>query len=170
MIQSRLLIDPETTLFHMVYEDDFFNTGFLIEENFENEYDALKNGKIYPLPLLSEDYKQSVGIARVFVVNPYGKNKENALKLLEVLAEEIRKNGSGGVMYKDFDDYSTEHYDTTSDIFKTIYDINSNAVVSGFGLSGDYFCNEVSEYNKGNIDLDTAIKSMQRKEDAFRNE
>ena len=170
VIQSRLLINPETTLFHMVYEDDFFNTGFLIEENFENEYDALKNGKIYPLPLLSEDYKQSVGIARVFVVNPYGKNKENALKLLEVIAEEIRKNGSGGVMYKDFDDYSTEHYDTTSDVFKTIYDINSNAVVSGFGLSGDYFCNEVREYNKGNIDLDTAIKSMQRKEDAFRNE
>jgi len=144
------------------------------------KYEKLSNGtEIYPVPLISEDYSQAVRLTQVAVVNPYGKHRENAVKLLEALAVEMRENGNLGVSYKDPADYLSVIYtdlkepkgiDTESRAFKAVYEIVSNAVICDYGMINDYLLNEIRNYQYGEIDFETAIKSMQRKEDAYRNE
>ena len=144
------------------------------------KYEKLSDGtEIYPVPLISEDYSQAVRLTQVAVVNPYGKHRENAVKLLEALAIEMRENGNLGVSYKDPADYLSVSYtdlkepkgiDTESRAFKAVYEIVSNAVICDYGMINDYLLNEIRNYQYGNIDFETAIKSMQRKEDAYRNE
>ena len=144
------------------------------------KYDKLNSGtEVYPVPLLSEDYSQAVRLSQVAVVNPYGRHRDNAVKLLEALAVEMRENGNLGVSYKDPADYLSVSYtdlkepkgiDTESRAFKAIYEIVSNAVICDYGMINDYLLNEIRNYQYGEIDFETAIKSMQRKEDAYRNE
>jgi len=144
------------------------------------KYDKLNNGtEIYPMPLLSENYSQAVRLSHVAVVNPYGRHRENAVKLLEVLAVEMRENGNLGVSYKDPADYLSVSYkdlkdpkgiDIDSKAFKAIYEIANNAVICDYGMINDYIVNEIYNYQYGKIDFETAIKSMQRKEDTYRNE
>ena len=83
--------------------------------------------------------------------------------------EYIRKNGIGGVMYNDTEDYP-EHYYTDTDTFRDIFAICKDALVMDHGMGNDYYYHEIAEYQRKMIDLETAVKSMQRKEDAYRNE
>ena len=55
-------------------------------------------------------------------------------------------------------------------MFKELYEIKEKAIIGDDSVLNDIFLNEVPAYQNAEIDLDTAIKSMQRKEDAYRNE
>lgn len=152
------IVDTDTTVFHMVGINDVINREKLREGT-----------SIISLPLISDEFKQSITIPLVAIVNPNGKNKEKAVRFLEDYVEYIRKNGIGGVMYNDTEDYP-EHYYTDTDTFRDIFAICKDALVMDHGMANDYYYHEIAEYQRKMIDLETAVKSMQRKEDAYRNE
>lgn len=156
--QNRLIIDPDVTLFNMVSESDLYSHPELFE-----------GIEIFPLPLLSSEYKQTVDIGVVAVVNPYGKNKENAMKLMDQISELVKEKGITGVVYKEPKE-NEERFTIDTGIIKKLYSIKKNAIVKETGVAADIFINDIPAYQRGEIDLDTAIKSMQRKEDAYRNE
>ncbi len=139
------------------------------ERDVVSNAEIYENATVFPLPLLSKDYKQCMSLGRIIVVNPNGKHLENAIKLLEIISEEQKETGSLGVVYKNLSDYPSG-INTETDAFKKIYEINSNAIICDHGIANDIYVNEIREYQNGTIDLETAIKSMQRKEDAYRNE
>ena len=149
---------PETSLMCMMTENTVLS-----------DFNNMDGIEVYPLPLISEAYKQSINVPLVAIVNPNGKNRDNAIKVMEQLMIYMRESGKLGAVYKNLEDYP-ESINTETQIFKSIYDINSNAIVTDHGILNEILNNEIREFQKGNIDLDTAIKSMQRKEDAYRNE
>ena len=147
------------------------NSSFCMMTSSEilSRYNNADSIKLFPLPLLSDQYKQTVKVPLVAVVNPNGKNRENAIRLLECLSEYLRETGKIGVYYKDAADYP-DTVDTETSVFKQLYDINSRAVVADFGILNEICLNEIRQFQNHTIDLDTAVKSIQRKEDAYRNE
>lgn len=152
------MVDPDKTLFHMVGVNDIMTR------------ESLKEGTtVSPLPLISGGYKQSITIPLIAIVNPNGKNRDKAIHFLEDYSEYIRKNGNAGMIYKDISDYP-DFYSTDSKIFNDVYDICKDALVMDHGMANDYYFNEITDYQSGKIDIDTALRSMQRKEDAYRNE
>ena len=158
MQENRLLIDPDETLFHMVSEWDILNN----EELFTK-------AEIYPLPLISPEYTQDIYIGRIAVINPYGKNRDKAVKVMESIVERSKQSGINGIIYSDINEYDPD-IDPDSKLFKDLYEIREKAIIGDDSVLNDIFLNEVPAYQRAEIDLDTAIKSMQRKEDAYRNE
>ncbi len=156
--QNALMVNPETTLFHIVGSGDIMKNDIMRDST-----------EIYPIPLISEDEKQGMPIGSIAVINPYGDNKENAIKFLEKYAVYLRKTGSLGFILKDKNDYP-DSFDVYSKAFESLYEIGEKSVVLDYGITADIFYNEITDYQYGKIDLENAIKSMQRKEDAYRNE
>ena len=156
--QNAYMVDPGQTLFHMV------------DSNAIMIYENLRNGtEIYPMPLISENEVQGIPIGSVAVVNPYGDHREKAIEFMEKYAAYLRENGRIGYIFKDKTDYpDSVHPDSSA--FQALHEIYEKAIVMDYGVTADIFYNEISDYQQGKIDLDTAIKSMQRKEDAYRNE
>ncbi|MBR5177422.1 MAG: hypothetical protein IKW90_01320 [Lachnospiraceae bacterium] len=152
---NKALIDPDTTLFHLVAANELLNN-----EGWSDEFD------IYGLPLLDENDKQCISLYQVAVINPNSKNKENAVKVLETISDYLRDNGKLGVVYKDRSRYSSV-IDTDSKLFNSLYDLTKDALVTVHGITNDVMMNEVESYKNGDIDLDTAISSIQRKEDIY---
>ena len=152
---NKALIDPDTTLFHLVAANELLNN-----EGWSDEFD------IYGLPLLDANDKQCISLYQVAVINPYSKNKDNAVKVLETISDYLRDNGKLGVVYKDRSRYSSV-IDTDSKLFNSLYGLTEDAVVTVHGITNDVMMNEVEAYKNGDIDLDTAISSIQRKEDIY---
>jgi hypothetical protein len=156
--ENKALIDASTTLFHMVAANELlFNDGWSDDFN------------IYGLPLLDKTDKQCISLHQVAVINPYSKNKDNAVKVLETISDYLHDNGSLGVVYKDRSRYSSI-IDTESKLFNSLYNLTEEALVTVHGITNDVIINEVEAYQNGDIDLDTAISSIQRKEDIYLNE
>lgn len=151
------VVDPKKTLFHMVGVNDILTKDYLSVGT-----------SIIPLPLISDGYRQSITIPLIAIVNPNGKHKENAIRFLEDYSEYIRENGMAGLIYKDRKDYPDYYLDIET--YNDIYEICKDALVMDHGMGNDYFYNEIKDYQSGEIDIDIALKSMQRKEDAYRNE
>ena len=147
--------DEETTLFNMVTERDILNEDILPE-----------GARIYPIPPISKEYKPECNVSMVMVINPNSRHKENALKVLEAVTEFNHQTGQLGVVYENISDYP-EFYETDSDFFKQIYEINKNAVFSPGGITLSVWSNDIRPYQQKKTDLDTVIKTMQDKEAAL---
>ena len=147
--------DEETTLFNMVTERDILNEDILPE-----------GARIYPIPPISKEYKPEYNASMVMVINPNSRHKENALKVLEAVTEFNHQTGQLGVIYENISDYP-EFYETDSDFFKQIYEINKNAVFSPGGITLSVWSNDIRPYQQKKTDLDTVIKTMQDKEAAL---
>ena len=147
--------DEETTLFNMVTERDILNEDILPE-----------GARIYPIPPISKEYKPECNVSMVMVINPNSRHKENALKVLEAVTEFNHQTGQLGVVYENISDYP-EFYETDSDFFKQIYEINKNAVFSPGGIALSVWSNDIRPYQQKKTDLDTVIKAMQDKEAAL---
>jgi len=147
--------DEETTLFNMVTERDILNEDILPE-----------GARIYPIPPISKDYRTEYNGQMVMVINPNSRHKENALKVLEAVTEFNHQTGQLGVIYENISDYP-EFYETDSDFFKQIYEINKNAVFLPGGITLSVWSNDIRPYQQKKTDLDTVIKTMQDKEAAL---
>lgn len=147
--------DEETTLFNMVTERDILNEDILPE-----------GARIYPIPPISMDYRPKYNGQMVMVINPNSRHKENALKVLEAVTEFNHQTGQLGVIYENISDYP-DFYETDSDVFKQIYEINKNAVFSPGGIALSVWSNDIRPYQQKKTDLDTVIKTMQDKEAAL---
>ena len=147
--------DEETTLFNMVTERDILNEDILPE-----------GARIYPIPPISKEYKPECNVSMVMVINPNSRHKENALKVLEAVTEFNHQTGQLGVIYENISDYP-EFYETDSDFFKQIYEINKNAVFLPGGITLSVWSNDIRPYQQKKTDLDTVIKTMQDKEAAL---
>ncbi len=155
---NKALIDSENTLFHLVAANELlFNDGW------SDEFD------VYGIPLLDENDKQCISMYQVAVINPYSKNKDNAIRVLETISDYLHDNGKLGVVYKDRSRYSSI-IDTESKLFNSLYGLTKDAIVTVHGITNDVMMNEVEAYKNGDIDLDTAVSSIQRKEDIYLNE
>ena len=158
MQENRLLINPDETMFHMVSEWDILNNGELF-----------KKAEIYPIPLISSEYSQDIYLGRIAVINPYGKNRDKAVRVMESIVKRSKQSGINGIIYSDINEYGSG-FNPDSKLFKELYEIKEKAIIGDDSVLNDIFLNEVPAYQNAEIDLDTAIKSMQRKEDAYRNE
>lgn len=147
--------DEETTLFNMVTEREILNEDILPE-----------GARIYPIPPISKEYKPECNVSMVMVINPNSRHKENALKVLEAVTDFNHQTGQLGVIYENISDYP-EFYETDSDFFKQIYEINKNAVFSAGGITLSVWGNDIKPYQQKKTDLDTVIKTMQDKEAAL---
>lgn len=147
--------DEENTLFNMVTERDILNEDILPE-----------GARIYPIPPISKDYRPEYNGQMVMVINPNSRHKENALKVLEAVTEFNHQTGQLGVIYENISDYP-DFYETDSDVFKQIYEINKNAVFSPGGIALSVWSNDIRPYQQKKTDLDTVIKTMQDKEAAL---
>ena len=147
--------DEETTLFNMVTERDILNEDILPE-----------GARIYPVPPISKEYKPECNVSMVMVINPNSRHKENALKVLEAVTEFNHQTGQLGVIYENISDYP-DFYETDSDVFKQIYEINKNAVFSPGGIALSVWSNDIRPYQQKKTDLDTVIKTMHDKEAAL---
>ena len=103
------------------------------------------------------------------MINPYSKNKDNAIRVLETISDYLHDNGKLGGVYKDRSRYSSI-IDTESKLFNSLYGLTKDAIVTVHGITNDVMMNEVEAYKNGDIDLDTAVSSIQRKEDIYLNE
>ena len=147
--------DEENTLFNMVTEREILTEDILPD-----------GARIYPIPPVSKDYKPEYNGSLVMVINPNSRHKENAVKVLEAVTEFTHQTGQLGVVYEDIDAYP-DFYETDSDIFKQIYDINKNAIFSPGGITESVWCNDIRPYQLKETDLDTVIKIIQEKETAL---
>lgn len=148
---------------------DDFVVGMINENILLQNHEKLADLKVYPIPGILREDRSSIMLPLIAIVNPNGENIENALKVMESLAVYIRESGKLGIVFKEVSEYP-DSIDTESESFKTLYDINSRAIVADYGITSDILLNEVRRFQKKEIDLDTAIRSIQRKEDAYRNE
>ena len=139
----------------MVTERDILNEDILPE-----------GARIYPIPPISKDYRPEYNGQMVMVINPNSRHKENALKVLEAVTEFNHQTGQLGVIYENISDYP-DFYETDSDVFKQIYEINKNAVFSPGGIALSVWSNDIRPYQQKKTDLDTVIKTMQDKEAAL---
>lgn len=158
LYESSVTLDPEESVFAILS----------VSEVLARE--ELRQGtKVYPTPRITKNSKQDLAVTKVAIINPNGKHKEEAVKYLETLTGYLAENNVLGVVYKDQEAYQG-WLDLQDPCIRAIYDINANSVVRDCGIAADIYINDVKAYQHKEIDLDAAIKSIQRKEDAYRNE
>lgn len=119
----------------------------------------------FPLPKISDKVeKNMVSVASFAYINPYSKNKEAALKVLEAIAEnyfDITGPGGGAnLMFKDTDIYP-DHIDTDSQVFKEFLEMADNSVILFYNTNKETSLIDF-EYLYGEKTLDEAITERSR--------
>ena len=105
------------------------------------------------------------------LINPYSKNKEAALKVLELLASDYFKytgTSFSGFVYEDKDMYP-ERYHPDSEIFNDFLNIiNSNNKIAYYTFSVQRL--DIDDYQAGKLTLEEAVAEYQRQVDIWLNE
>ncbi len=156
LYEHTLLVAPDKTLFNIVMEEDIIENKKL-----------QKNTAAYKLPVISREYKNDIFISQVAIINPKSEKRKEALEFLEEMTQYLHATGKLGIVYKDKSDYASV-YDTESDIFDQMYEINSESIVMKNGPGFDIYLSVIPAYQHGEITLDGALESAQRRADLNR--
>ena len=156
LYEHTLLVNPERTLFNIVMEKDIIENKKL-----------QKNTAAYKLPVISREYKNDIFVSQVAIINPKSEKRKEALEFLEEMTQYLHATGKLGIVYKDKSDYASV-YDTESDIFDQMYEINSESIVMKNGPGFDIYLSVIPAYQHGEITLDDALESAQRRADLNR--
>lgn len=137
--------------------------------------DCAEDFRAFPIPKISEKVGGNFVNAIFAYINPYGKNKEAAVKVLETIAENYSDLTDGGIyeifnypfIKKDREDYG-EKYSPESRLFGDFYAIAKNGFVHDYQLLSAR--NDIDLYQSGKISLDEAIEMYAREVGAWLNE
>lgn len=131
--------------------------------------------RAFAIPKISEKVGGNFVNAIFAYINPYGKNKESAIRVLETIAENYPDMTDGGVydifnypfIKKDRADY-VDKYRTDSALFGDFFTIAENGFVHEYQLASER--NDIDLYQSGKITLDEAIEMYSREIGAWLNE
>ena len=150
------------------------STVLAAEGNF-SEYSGEADGwRALPIPKISDKVEGNFVNAVFAYINPYGDNKENAIKVLETIAE--NSDMTDGGIYEIFNypfikknrsDYG-EKYFTDSALFNDFFEIAENGFVHEYQILSER--NDIDLYQSGRISLDEAIEMYGREVKARLNE
>lgn len=123
-----------------------------------------------PIPRITDKVTSNRAMVYFAYVNPYSTRKDEALKVLETIAENYYKciaSSRYPLIRKDISEYP-ERYHPDSELFKDFYDIAQNGAVFRIGSGG--FHNDIEEYQNGRATLEEAIAMYQREVEIWLNE
>ena len=133
--------------------------------------DFFEKWRAFPIPKISEDVTCNADGGSYAIINPYSKNKEAALKVLELLASDYFKysgNAFSGFVYEDKAMYP-ESYHPDSEIFNDFLNIiNSNNKIAYYTFSVQRL--DIDDYQAGKLTLEEAVAEYQRQVDIWLNE
>lgn len=150
---------------HLVKLDDLGRGGYLngAESKRREEFTKLLEGwRVLPFPKLASDSEKGIVSMAYAFINPYSRQKEAALEYLEVILENQDAFVRMPSFFREDLEYYEPYYDTSMPVFQEIYEIFKNADVF-CGHSWDLSDEFVTEYQRGLITFDEAIKRRQKR-------
>ncbi len=163
---AELLTDQNNVLLFNTYLSNAYNdiVGYMSERN------DVSGWRAAPIPRISEKVTGNRTMVTFAFVNPYSERKDEAVKVLETVADNYFKCLSGSqysLIRKDLTEYPDSYY-PDSELFNDFYEIAKNGAVYQTGLGGTH--NDIEEYQNGRITLDEAIAMYQREVEIWLNE
>lgn len=156
---GRDTFDVDNNLFSMIQMVYFINRND--PELTAKRFDEFV---LYPMPKYDEKITGSVATGAQFAyINPYSKNKESALKLLETISENYFDILNTNMMYTVFSDLSMypEEIDTNAQLFRDYIEMAENSEILLY--SEDFSVTVINDdYKNKRITLDEAIAERTR--------
>lgn len=125
-----------------------------------------------PIPKLSEQVKGNYVSVEFAYINPYSKNKEAAVEVLEAIAQNHMELRNGMTVYsfllEDKTDYADD-YHPQSQVFSDFYDIAANGFIFDYYMNYTHR-NDKKQFGKGLITVDEAVEMYQREVEIWLNE
>ncbi len=166
VINAELLKDQSNVLvFDTLYSSAYDDILGYMREN-----DSISGWRAAPIPRISEKVTGNRTMVTFAFVNPYSERKDEAVKVLETVADNYFKCLSGSqysLIRKDLTEYPDAYY-PDSELFNDFYEIAKNGAVYQTGLGGTH--NDIEEYQNGRATLDEAIAMYQREVEIWLNE
>lgn len=124
------------------------------------------------MPWITEEVDKNVISVWFAIINPYSEHYDEAVKLLEQVAENYfdslqRPYGEFPIIRKDISEYP-ERYHTETQVFKDVYEIVENGCIKTYSMP--YVMNDINEFQAGRLTMDEAIDERQRQIDIWLNE
>ena len=120
------------------------------------------------LPKISDKIENNIANLTCAVINPKSPNIEQAIKVLEAVAENPEDMINGNpFLLKDKSLYGEKYYSNTR-AFEDIYSIASECVLMNSGIGSSF--PDIDEYQNGRATLDEAIAMYQREVEMWLNE
>ncbi len=144
-----------------------FDESYL--EQFLTE-DEIGKWRVAPMPRIDSTVDKNKVNVMFAYINPYSRNKENAVRMLEELAANFFDYLGAypcTYLFEDEDIYP-ENYLPGSRLFADIYDICKNGYISAYQVNTVH--GDIEEYQNGRATLDKAIEMYQREVDIWLNE
>lgn len=150
-------------------------TVLTAEGNFSEYADKADGWRAFHIPWISETVKGNFVNAVFAYINPYGRHKEAAVKVLEAIAQNYSDITDGGIygifnypfIKKDRADYG-ERYITGSALFEDFFTVAENGFLHEYQLASAR--KDIDLYQSGEISLDEAIEMYSREISAWLNE
>lgn len=150
-------------------------TVLAAEGNFSEYADFADGWRAFAIPKISDKVGGNFVNVIFAYINPYGKHKESAVKVLETVAENYSVMTDGGIydifnypfIKKDRADYG-EKYHTDSALFDDFFGIAEDGFVHEYQLASAR--NDIDLYQSGTIALEEAIEMYSREIGAWLNE
>lgn len=166
VINAELLTDQNNVLLFNTYLSNAYDdiVGYMSERN------DVSGWRATPIPRISEKVTGNRAMVTFAFVNPYSERKDEAVKVLEAVADNYFKCLSGSqysLIRKDLTEYPDSYY-PDSELFNDFYEIAKNGAVYQTGLGGTH--NDIEEYQNGRATLDEAIAMYQREVEIWLNE
>ncbi len=137
-------------LLNSVADDDIANWGAVHEPWISQEVDKNKTSCTY------------------LMINPYSKNKEAAIKVLETIAQNYNETTNGyGFFRKDKNEYA-EKFDINSDLFNDIYNIYENGML--YEYSTLLYSSDIQDYQMGKTTFEEFAQERYRQREMWLNE
>lgn len=166
VINAELLTDQNNVLLFNTYLSNAYDDiiGYMSERN------DVSGWRATPIPRISEKVTGNRAMVTFAFVNPYSERKDEAVKVLEAVANNYFKCLSGSqysLIRKDLTEYPDSYY-PDSELFNDFYEIAKNGDIYQTGLGGTH--NDIEEYQNGRATLDEAIAMYQREVEIWLNE
>lgn len=137
------------------------------------KYGNLADWRVLPSPRISDEVNRNYGYLTFAVVNPFSKNREQAVAFLEAAATDMLSVITKPVFFhKEMSAYDG-FYDMSLGVYQDIFSIYEESAAIGkvFGLFGIHNTQSViDDYQSGKISLQDAIDEIQRKAEFWLNE
>ena len=150
------------------YNDSSYGSGTYNAYGKSVFFDAWR---AFPLPKISDKVSSNPTSNLFAMINPYSKNKEAAVKVLEEIAanyyEYTNYYTDYSFLFADKSCYP-ERYHPESEIFSDFYDIAKNGYVSKYVIFTSH--SDIEEYQNGRATLEEAVAMYQREVEMWLNE
>lgn len=171
---NKLAYNSDTVLFNINvrYQDVL---GVMERYSWDNLGDFkfdVNDWRAIHMPWITEKVDKNISSIWYAIINPYSKHYDEAVKVLEYVAENYFDSvygyaGDYPIIRKDISEYP-EKYHTETQIFKDAYEIAENGCILSYRMPD--IQNDIEGFQSGRITMDEAIAERQRQIDSWLNE